>query len=65
MPSAKSMEAIRCYNTPDSLPVFTVSDPARFGADSAYDARLARDLIEYLIGIDRLRGTGRLFLPSG
>lgn len=55
--------AIRLHNRPDSFPVFTVSDPSRFGADHAYDARLARDLIEYLVGIDQLRGTGRLFVP--
>ena len=56
-------ETIRRYNRPDSLPVFTVSDPSRFGTDKDYDTRLAKDVLEYLIAIDQLRGTGRLFVP--
>jgi hypothetical protein len=56
-------ETIRRHNQPDCLPVFTVSDPLRFGFDRDYDARLAKDILEYLITIDELRGTGRLFVP--
>jgi hypothetical protein len=56
-------ETIRRHNRPDSLPVFTVSDPSRFGTERDYDMRLAKDLFEYLMTIDELRGTGRLFVP--
>jgi hypothetical protein len=56
-------ETIRRRNRPDSLPVLTISDPARFGADRAYDARLAIDVLDYLSDIDYVRGTGRLFVP--
>lgn len=56
-------ETIRRRNRPDCLPVFTVSDPLRFGTDRDYDTRLAKDVLEYLIAIDELRGTGRLFVP--
>lgn len=56
-------ETIRRHNQPDCLPVFTVSDPLRFGTNKDYDTRLAKDVLEYLITIDELRGTGRLFEP--
>jgi hypothetical protein len=56
-------ETIRRYNQPESLPVFTVSNPSRFGTDKEYDARLAKHVLEYLKAIDQLRGTGRLFIP--
>jgi hypothetical protein len=56
-------ETIRRHNQPGCLPVFTVSDPSRFGTDRDYDARLAKDVLEYLLSIDELRGTGRLFVP--
>jgi len=56
-------ETIRRHNRPDCLPVFTVSDPSRFGTERDYDTRLAKDILEYLISIDELRGTGRLFVP--
>jgi len=56
-------ETIRRHNQPDALPVITISDVRRFGRDSAYDARLAGNLLSYLIDIDKVRGTGRLFVP--
>ncbi len=56
-------ETIHRHNRPDSLPVFTVSDPLRFSTEREYDARLAKHLLEYLKAIDELRGTGRLFVP--
>jgi hypothetical protein len=61
---ADSLEAtIRRHNQSHSLPVLTISDSHRFGNDSAYDACLAQDLLAYLIDIDRVRGTGRLYVP--
>lgn len=56
-------ETSRRHNRPDSLPVYTVFDPLRFGTERDYDARLAKHLLEYLKAIDELRGTGRLFVP--
>jgi hypothetical protein len=56
-------ETIRRHNRSDSLPVFTVSDPSRFGTERDYDSRLAKHFLEYLKAIDELRGTGRLFVP--
>lgn len=56
-------ETIRRHSGPDSLPVITISDVQRFGKDSAYDARLAGNLLTYLVDIDEVRGTGRLFVP--
>ena len=59
-----SLEAtIRRHNRSHSLPVFTISDPHRFGDDSAYDDRLTRDLVAYLLDIESMRGTGRLYVP--
>jgi hypothetical protein len=56
-------ETIRLHSQPHSLPVMTISDADRFGSDATYDARLAEDLLTYLIDIDKFRGTGRLYVP--
>jgi hypothetical protein len=56
-------ETIRRHSQLHSLPVLTISDVHRFGSDSAYDARLAKDLLTYVIDIDKYRGTGRLYIP--
>lgn len=62
--SSDSMEAtIRTLNQPDSLPIFTISDLDKFQTDGAYADRVVEMLYDYLIRIDELRGTGRLFLP--
>jgi len=59
-----SLESVlRIENTPTSLPVFTISDAQRILLDRDYLDRAAEKLMEYLIDIDRVRGTGRLFLP--
>jgi hypothetical protein len=59
-----SLEAtIRELSGPDSLPVFTISDLNMFRANRAYIGRVSEKLYEYLIDIDGLRGTGRLYLP--
>jgi hypothetical protein len=55
--------AIRTLNTPRSLPVFTLGDADRILHDRVYADRVVDRLIDYLLDIDRYRGTGRLYLP--
>jgi len=54
---------IQAANTPSSLPVLTVGDPQRILSSSAYAYSVVERLMEYLIDIENLRGTGRLYLP--
>jgi hypothetical protein len=62
--SENSLEAtIRQYNTPESLPVFTIADIREFRRDSSYVERVVEALYDYLMRIDEIRGTGRLYLP--
>ena len=56
-------EVIRRDGTPSSLPVLTISDGDRLFADRAYAERAAVRLMEILLDIETLRGSGRLFLP--
>lgn len=59
-----SLEAtIRAENSPDSLPVFTVANQEELLTSRDYLERVAARLMEYLIDIDQVRGTGRLYLP--
>ena len=59
-----SLEAtIQASNTPSSLPVLTISEPQRLLSSRAYAHRVVERLVEYLIDIENLRGTGRLYLP--
>jgi hypothetical protein len=59
-----SLEAtIRQYNRADSLPVFTIGDPQEFSLNRSYAERAAEKLLEYLLELDRFRGTGRLYIP--
>jgi hypothetical protein len=59
-----SLEAtLRARNTPDTLPVFTIADPQRVLHSREYAERVAVRWLEYLLDIDRVRGTGRLYLP--
>lgn len=55
--------AIRQRNTPDCLPVFTIGDLDKFRMSRAYAQQVLERLFEYLLRIDEVRGTGRLFLP--
>ena len=55
--------AIRQHNTADSLPVFTIGNVGRLEMSRAYAEEVVESLYEYLLRIDELRGTGRLFLP--
>jgi len=54
---------IRENNSPQCLPVFTLGDPHRVLKDKEYVVRIVERLLEYLLEIDRVRGTGRLYLP--
>ncbi len=54
---------IRNQNTANSLPVFTISAADRLLAGHDYADRVIETLLRYLLEIDGLRGTGRLYLP--
>lgn len=59
-----SLEAtLQASNTPTSLPVLTLSEPQRMLSSRAYARRVVERLVEYLIDVANLRGTGRLYLP--
>lgn len=59
-----SLEAvIRNENRADSLPVFTLGDADRVAQSREYAVRTAVQLLDHLLRIDDLRGTGRLYLP--
>jgi hypothetical protein len=59
-----SLEAvIRDENQPDSLPVVTIADTERVFQDWSYAEQVAERLLDYLIRIDELRGSGRLYVP--
>jgi hypothetical protein len=63
--SPDSLEAtIRQHNKPESLPVFTISDLTSFRTSRAYAKKVLEDLYDYLLRIDEVRGTGRLYLPQ-
>jgi len=55
--------ALQASNTPSSLPVLTISEPERLLSSRAYAHRVVERLVEHLIDIETLRGTGRLYLP--
>jgi hypothetical protein len=54
---------IRECNRPDCLPVFTIARVQRLRRDRAYAERVAVRLLDYLLDVDNLRGTGRVYLP--
>ena len=56
--------AIRLHNKPESLPVFTISEPTSFTTSRTYAEKVLEDLYDYLLRIDEVRGTGRLYLPQ-
>ena len=55
--------AIRNLNSPHSLPVFTIADLDKFGTSREYEERVVVALYDYLLRIEEVRGTGRLYLP--
>jgi len=59
-----SLEAtIQASHTSTSLPVLTISEPQRILSSRSYARRVVERLVEYLIDVENLRGTGRLYLP--
>ncbi len=59
-----SLEAtIQTRNIPMSLPVFTIANVPHLRASKQYADRVIEQLLDALLRIDQLRGTGRLFLP--
>ena len=59
-----SLEAtIQTRTTPTSLPVFTIASVPHLRASRAYADRIIDRLLDSLLRIDTLRGTGRLYLP--
>ncbi|MBI3823569.1 MAG: hypothetical protein HY289_12940 [Planctomycetes bacterium] len=59
-----SLEAtIQASNTPMSLPVVTLSDANKVIFSPAYAGQAAERILEYLMDIDNVRGTGRLWAP--
>ena len=59
-----SLEAtIRVHSTASSLPVFTIPDADSIMQSGVYAERVVEKLYDYLLRIETVRGTGRLFLP--
>lgn len=54
---------IRAHNDADSLPIFTISDADRILQSREYAERVTESLFDYLLRLDTIHGTGRLFLP--
>src|SRR5438105_1844963 len=46
--------AIRDFNTPASLPVFTIADLDKFGTSREYENRVVATLYDYLLRIDEV-----------
>jgi len=62
--SEDSLEVtIRRSNTPHSPPVFTIADINEFRTNNSYVKRVVETLYDYLLRIDDVRGSGRLYLP--
>ena len=55
--------AIRHFRTDESLPVITISDPDRLLTDRDYSQAATARLIEYLLDLESILGTGRLYIP--
>ena len=50
-------------NQPTSLPVVTFGDTNRLLRYRLYAERVAERLLDYLMRIDEVRGTGRIYVP--
>lgn len=59
-----SLEAtIEEFNTPSSLPVLTIGDPEQVLRNRSYAERTVARFLEYVIDVEKYRGTGRLWIP--
>jgi hypothetical protein len=56
-------ETIRRESTPESLPVLTIGSPTRLMKDPQYAEQVAARIHDYLRVLDRLRGSGRMYVP--
>jgi hypothetical protein len=54
---------IRAHNTSRSLPVFTIGKARNLSASAEYMERVIDRLVDYLLDLSNIRGTGRLYLP--
>jgi hypothetical protein len=62
--SANSLEAVIAeLGESTSLPVFTIAQPLKIYTSRDYAELAAVRMMEYLIDVDALRGSGRLYLP--
>jgi hypothetical protein len=59
-----SLEMVICrLGTPSSIPVMTIADPDRVLNDRGYARLVAERLLQYLLELEQLRGTGRIYIP--
>ena len=62
--STESLEAvIRAHNRATSLPIFTIANVDRLRRERQYADQIIEGLLDALLQIDALRGSGRLYLP--
>ena len=54
---------IQRINNPSSIPVLTIGDPPRILSSRDYAESVVSRLLEYLVDLENIRGTGRLYLP--
>lgn len=54
---------IRQHNDAECLPVLTLADPERIARDRSHAESVVERMLEVLIDLDAVRGTGRLYLP--
>jgi predicted nuclease of predicted toxin-antitoxin system len=59
-----SLEAtIQTFNSPTCLPVFTIANVSQLRASRDYADRVIDTLLDLLLRIEALRGSGRLYVP--
>jgi hypothetical protein len=62
--SEESLEAtIQSLASAGSLPVFTIADPRRIMGDRIYAEAAAERALDFLMDLENLRGTRRLYSP--
>src|SRR6266550_1892471 len=62
--SAESLEiASQRLNQANSLPVLTIADTDRIMADRRYAQAVASRIVDFLVDLERFRGSRRLYVP--